>query len=279
MFDLYGTLGSPFRWTDRRGRSEFQRMLAKDAVQQPGGSHGEEVRMKSWLSAVFVLGACMLLGTSALAGASPSDQGAPAALPAVFRGDTRLQAKVTTTFKDRPLGEVLALLGREIDVPLRARPETADDKVTLFVDQRAAAEVLSLLARQFHFRWFRFSHGYELGQDSVERSHEAALRRADEAAEWSRLRAWIDRLDGLLHAPSEQLQARSKEVAARLKDAGLAEDERSRLSTARQSRNQSEGRRSPSLNCEVTTHTGKGERHAPFYHEVRRPSGRHVVGL
>src|SRR5207245_3976046 len=30
---------------------------------------------------------------------------------------------------------------------------------------------------------------------------------------------------------SEQLQARSKEVAARLKDAGLAEDERSRLST------------------------------------------------
>src|SRR5712691_8890325 len=101
--------------------------------------------MKGSLSALFVLSACMVSAWSALAESPPRDPEARAALPAVFRGDTRLQAKVTTALKDRPLGEALALLGREVDVPLRARPETVDDKVTLLVDHRPAAEVLTLI--------------------------------------------------------------------------------------------------------------------------------------
>src|SRR5207249_3980014 len=104
-------------------------------------------------------------------------------------------------------------LGKEIQVPLSAGPETADDKVTLFLNARPAEEVLALLARHLHFRWVRRSRGYELRQDSAERQHEAALRDADLEAEWAELRAWTERLSGLVRTPPEQLQQRSQEIS------------------------------------------------------------------
>src|SRR5438552_16370979 len=47
--------------------------------------------------------------------------------------DARLGVTVSLAQKDRPLGELLPALGREIQVLLRASPEVADDKVTLFL--------------------------------------------------------------------------------------------------------------------------------------------------
>src|SRR5947209_7997751 len=147
--------------------------------------------MKTWTLLMLAANTIVARHGAIAAGAAPPLPEARMPLPAVLRDDSRLQAKVTLAIKGRPISETLTELGKQIDMPLSAGPETADDKVTLCLDARPAAEVLALLARHFNFRWSRLFRGYELRQDSAVRAREAALRRADEAAEWSRLRAWI----------------------------------------------------------------------------------------
>jgi hypothetical protein len=48
-------------------------------------------------------------------------------IPAVLSRDERLTAPLAVKVKDRPLGEVLPELGKELGVPLSAARETADD--------------------------------------------------------------------------------------------------------------------------------------------------------
>src|SRR5713226_4884880 len=90
--------------------------------------------------------------------------------------DPRLDVKVTLAEKDRPLGEILSGLRHQINVPLRANRDVAGDKATLFLDERPAAEVLALIARQFDFQWYRVREGYELEQSIAGKNREAALR-------------------------------------------------------------------------------------------------------
>src|SRR6187200_3068688 len=77
----------------------------------------------------------------------------PAAAQSTLGDDPRLAGLVSVVCKDQPLGEVLPMLGAQIGVPLRAGRNTADDKATLQLDDRPAAEVMALLARHFDFQW------------------------------------------------------------------------------------------------------------------------------
>src|SRR5262245_49670604 len=98
---------------------------------------------RSLLPMLFAASAGLLLGGSPVG----AQAGRQPAVAAVFRGDTRLDQKVSLTQKNVPLGEVLPPLGRTLHVPLTANVDAADDKVSLFLKERPAAEVLSLVAR------------------------------------------------------------------------------------------------------------------------------------
>src|SRR5947209_1629409 len=120
----------------------------------------------SWFLSLLVLPAL----APALADPAPP-AAAQAQTPAIFRDDARLAAKVTLAWKDKPLGEALTELARQLHVPLRASGFTMDDKVTLFVDEKPAAEPLGLIERHFDFHWVHAGGGYELTQtsDSIRR--------------------------------------------------------------------------------------------------------------
>jgi hypothetical protein len=152
-------------------------------------------------------------------------------LPTLLQDDARLQAKVSLAVKDQPLRNVLSALGTQIQVRLTASADTADDKITLFLDARPAAEVLVLLARHYRFRWLRTRRGYELQQEAAARQHEAALREADREAEWTELRRWVARLEQLVGTSRVRLRERAKEISRRLDSTDLAAAERSRLTT------------------------------------------------
>src|SRR5437016_6086773 len=100
----------------------------------------------------------LILGLVAIALAAPSTGAArrpvrggegDALTRMLLESDARLQAKVTLAEKERPLGELLADLAKQLKAPLSATRDTADDKVTLFVRDRPAAEVLTLIAQHF----------------------------------------------------------------------------------------------------------------------------------
>jgi hypothetical protein len=178
-----------------------------------------------------------LLAPMAAAAPSPTrtavDAPAGAVLP-LFRDDARLRARATLASKDQPLRELLAVLSRETAVPLKAGLGTADEKVTLFLDQRSAAEILSHLARHFSFRWFRLARGYELRQEPDEARREAKLREGELEAEWREVREWTARLERLATTPRAQLEDRAVEIGRRLESPDLIPDERSRLTTEAQ---------------------------------------------
>jgi hypothetical protein len=183
----------------------------------------------------FVVVLCVIGALGARTGmAAPqaeptSAQGKLTAPAAVLRDDARLQTKVSLSLKDRPLREALAALSKQVQVPLSASAETAEDKVTLFFTERPAVEVLSLLAGHFHFRWFRQFRGYEMRQDAAERARETAQREGDLKAEWEEVQAWVERLARLGGTPRAELEVRTQEVAKRLGDTHLDAAERSRL--------------------------------------------------
>src|SRR5688572_19450208 len=91
-------------------------------------------------------------------------RGSPALAQGALEDDARLAVPVSLAWKDRPLGEILGALGAEIGVSLRAGRDTADDKATVLLDERPAAEVMALVGRHFDFQWVRSGESYELVQ-------------------------------------------------------------------------------------------------------------------
>jgi hypothetical protein len=147
--------------------------------------------------------------------------------------DARLDVKVSLAQQDRPLGELLPALGREIQVPLRARPDVADDKVTLFLAPRPASEVMALLARQFDFQWLRTGSGYELIRSGESKAREAARREQDWQEQWAAIQVQMERPPPLQGTPRRWLEEREATIAQRLESEDLDDGERSRLNEER----------------------------------------------
>jgi hypothetical protein len=117
----------------------------------------------------------------------------PGPIAAALRNSRELAAKISVTEKDRPLGELLPELGKPLGVKLSAAAEVADDKVTAFLKERPAAEVLSLIAEHFAFQWRKTRTGYELWQDLATRKREAELAAGARAQRMAALRAILER--------------------------------------------------------------------------------------
>jgi hypothetical protein len=166
-----------------------------------------------------------LAGTPALVRAeTPS-----IAIPPVLARDERLTAPLAVAVKDRPLGEVLPELGKELGVPLSAARETADDKITLFIKERPAREVLALIATHFDFQWRRERGGYRLCQDLASRNREQAARDAHDAAEIVLLQQTLESLAALGPVTQAAVMARGKQLRERARSPELSDEEHARI--------------------------------------------------
>jgi hypothetical protein len=173
------------------------------------------------------LGLLLLLTAPVLVSARPLPEKAADPVPAALQRDARLEAVVSVDARDRPLGELLPELGKQVDVELTATRETADDRVSLLIRERPAREVLSLIAAHFDFQWRRERNGYRLGQDLAARNREAALRAAQRAADVEGIRRQLENLASLVELPPSAIQARLDEVS--LGGLGLSREQQETL--------------------------------------------------
>jgi hypothetical protein len=163
----------------------------------------------------------------------PASAASPHPADNSLQQDPRLDVKVSIAQKDRPLREILAALRCEMKVPLRAGRDTADDKATLFLDERPAAEVMARIAGQFDFQWRPYREGYELVQTPASQARERALREQKLQAELSAVQAEMERPPLLVDTPRWRLEESEAEIAQRLQSEDMEASERDRLSEER----------------------------------------------
>jgi len=151
----------------------------------------------------------------------------------VLGSEPRLREKVCLAVQDRPLGELLFDLAKQFQVPLAASRDTADDRVTLFVRERPASEVLTLLARHLDFQWSRNGRKLELTQNLAAKRREQALRDRDREAQVAGETARMAALSRLAALAPERLEERRQALEARLAAPGLTSAEREQLAAER----------------------------------------------
>src|SRR5262249_18401105 len=107
--------------------------------------------------------------------------------------------------------------------------DTADDKATLFLDERAAAEVLALIARHFDFEWKRSHGGYELTQGLAAITREAGLRERGRSAQGAAIEARMGPVGQVASMTRPQQEEQRNDLDQRLSDRSLASEEKAKL--------------------------------------------------
>lgn len=148
----------------------------------------------------------------------------------VLLAEPALKTQIIVRELDRPLGALLPDLGKRLKLELSAARSVADDKVTLVLEKRPAAEVLSLLGRHLGFRWRRTDRGYELGQDLAGRQREETLFRNELAP----IEAQLNLASRMMQLSEDQLRTRIEALDARLKEEALPPDTAASLRAEKQ---------------------------------------------
>lgn len=152
------------------------------------------------------------------------------AVDALFRDDPRLKARLELGAADRTLGELIPSLGKRWQVRLVADRSVADDKITLFLKARPAAEVLTLIGRHLGFRWLRNREGYELTQDLAGKRREQALLRNELTA----IENQLVLAARLLPLQPAILRERLTDIDKRIAEGKLSAEERAELTAEKQ---------------------------------------------
>jgi hypothetical protein len=125
--------------------------------------------------------------------------------------DARLFKKVTLQLKATSLEDLCAELEKQLDVRLRAAWGVRDEKITVFVKDRPAREVMRAVARLFGYFWTRAgeagAYRYELVQDLRSQLAEQEMRDRDLNAALVALDDAMSSYRPLLEKPLEQLKA------------------------------------------------------------------------
>ncbi len=148
-------------------------------------------------------------------------EAAPPSRSAALRAEPKLSAAISLAEKDRPLGDLLPEIEKRLNVKLSAAAETADDKVTLYVKNQPAAEVLDGIAKQFDFQWRKTGDRYELWQDLQTRNREAAQRRSTAERQFAAIRVMMSRMAAASRLSDEELDAQMKRLGLPKPDATL----------------------------------------------------------
>ena len=128
--------------------------------------------------------------------------------------DARLFKKLTLALKGTSLEELCEKLRQETGVRFQAARIVADEKVTVFVDERPAREVMREVARLFGFMWARSgepgAYRYELVQTLRAQLADEELRQQDQNGAVLALDARMQADAPLLDLPLEALKHKAK---------------------------------------------------------------------
>jgi hypothetical protein len=138
--------------------------------------------------------------------------------------DGRLFRKVTIALKAASLGALCAQMRQQTGVELQARRGVADEKVTVFVDERPARDVMREVARLFGYLWSRVgtegSYRYSLEQDLRSQLAEEEMRNRDAHAalialdeDLSQFKPYLERTPEQLRAAYERIRGDQKSKA------------------------------------------------------------------
>lgn len=134
--------------------------------------------------------------------------------------DARLFRKVTLQLKGASLDELCAALRAQTGVQLTASRGVQDEKVTVFVKDQRARDVMRAVARLFGYVWGRTgeekAYQYELVQDLRDQLAEEELRNRDKNAALLALDAEMEKLRPYLPLSFEQIKKRWDETGDRL---------------------------------------------------------------
>jgi hypothetical protein len=96
--------------------------------------------------------------------------------------DPRLQTRITVWLKMEPLRDTLRAISKQTGVPLRCQDAIQHYKVSVFVEDRPAGEILTQLAALFRYAWRKDGGEYVLYvPDETRQQEEGVLRAAREA--------------------------------------------------------------------------------------------------
>jgi hypothetical protein len=96
--------------------------------------------------------------------------------------EPRLQPRITLWLKMEPLRDVLRTVSKQTGVSLRCQDAIQHHKVSVFVEDRPAGEILTQLAALFRYAWRRDGGEYVLYvPDETRQQEEGVLRAAREA--------------------------------------------------------------------------------------------------
>jgi hypothetical protein len=102
--------------------------------------------------------------------------------------DPRLQTRITVWLKMEPLRDTLRAISKQTGVPLRCQDAIQHHKVSVFVEDRPAGEILTQLAALFRYAWRKDGGEYVLYVPDETRQQEESVLRASRAARDQALR-------------------------------------------------------------------------------------------
>jgi hypothetical protein len=137
--------------------------------------------------------------------------------------DPRLARQVTLALKATAVDEFCAAMREQTGVRLRASRGVGDEKVTLFVRERPARDVMRAVARLFGYKWLRTGEegewSYELSQDLKTQLAEEEMRNRDLHAallalddRMAQYRPYLERSFDQLAAQYDRAQGKEKQL-------------------------------------------------------------------
>jgi hypothetical protein len=102
--------------------------------------------------------------------------------------DPRLQTRITVWLKMEPLRDTLRAISKQTGVPLRCQDAIQHHKVSVFVEDRPAGEILTQLASLFRYAWRKDGGEYVLYVPGETRQQEESVLRAAREARDQALR-------------------------------------------------------------------------------------------
>jgi len=122
--------------------------------------------------------------------------------------DARLQKPITVWLRIETLPDALKAIQKQVGVPLVCPDRFRNEKVAIFVENRPAHEVLTMLAKLFRMRWEVYEDGYRIERPSEETELEEEATRLAQEAKRKGVEAYIETARRVLAMTPEQRKQR-----------------------------------------------------------------------
>lgn len=131
--------------------------------------------------------------------------------------DARLQKPITVWLRIEPLPDALKAIQKQVGVPLVCPDRFRNEKVAIFVENRPAHEVLTIIAKLFRLRWETYEDGYRVERPSEETALEEEATRLAQEAKRKGVETYINIARRVLAMTPEQREKRLEALRPTLK--------------------------------------------------------------